>query len=1270
MQFISNGPDIPDELLQAHEEGRVVFFCGAGVSYPAGLPGFKGLVEDIYRLCGTDFTENEKEAFERGQYDATLDLLERRLPGQRVAVRRKLAEALVPSTDRADAIETQIALLRLGRSHEGALRLVTTNFDRTFHAAAEVTGQSFENYAAPMLPIPKNSRWDGLVFLHGLLSESADETSLNRLVVTSGDFGLAYLTERWAARFVSELFRNYEVCFVGYSINDPVLRYMRDALAADRMLGEITPKAWAFADYNEGQEGRKLIEWEAKGVTPILYMAKDDGRDHSLLHKTLKAWSETYRDGTQGKEAIIVKYALALPQNSSQQDNYVGRMIWALSDKSGLPAKRFANFNPAPSLDWLFKCLDRPRFSHQDLVRLGVRSNIEGEEECFSLVSRPAPYDRTPLMQMVSNGANETGFDNVMHHLACWLVRYLDDPDIIVWIRNRGGHIHSRFKILIENQIDKIHELQAQGSESELDAIRDDSPKGIPRPFMRVIWRILLSGKIRSPMYRSDLFRWKSRFSRDGMTKSLRLELRELLAPKIDFKKPFRWKTDLIEDDDAESVKDLVDWELVLDCNHVHSALEGFKSEEWDSSLPDLLPDFEMLVRDALDLQSELGGASEHHDLSFWHLPSISPHWQNRHFKDWVSLIELLRDSWLAILNKDINKAKSVALSWFDIPYPTFKRMALFAASHDGCVDAKTWTEWLISDRARWMWSNETGREVCRLLVLQGKELDEISQNLLEVAILEGPPREMYSQDISEDHFNEIANRSTWLHLKKLQSSGASLGCNAEHRLSEIEQAYPGWRLTDSEREEFSHWMSGTGDPDYEATSDVDLAPRTRAELSQWLSKSPSDKHPMRDDTWQEVCRSRFYHSVCALNDLARKNNWPKERWREAFQVWSEESMLTRSWRCVPNLVENFPDEVLQDIAFSVAWWLKEVSGGIEKGESSFIRLCFKIINLPLEAGTGMLRNGQPINDPVMEAINHPVGIVAEALMRLSFRDSPKDNDLIPSEIKDILTVLCDPGVGRFRHARNVMASRLVALYRIDKEWVNDNLIKYFDWGNEEASLMWEGFLRSPRLFEPLMVEIKKDLLDCSQHYSDLGEHRNTYAAFLTYAALNSIEGFSATDFRAALNSLPQEGLQASAQAFLQALDGSADQREEFWENRVLPFWNDVWPKNLSLVTPKISESLSRLAISAREKFPEALDVVADWLCPFENADFIVHLLLESPLCERFPESSLRLLASIVDRPGWALNKLGECLDRIVRSWPEAAGNPDYRRLLEYSRQN
>ncbi len=302
MQFITHGPDIPDTLLQAHEEGRVVFFCGAGISYPAGLPGFEGLVEEIYRLSGTTFSDIEREAFERGQFDATLDLLERRLPGQRLAVRRALSQALKPKLRRKGSTETHAALLKLARSRDGALRLVTTNFDRVFHSAAKRTNQAFHSYAAPMLPIPKNSRWNGVVYLHGLMPSKVDDTSLNRLVVTSGDFGLAYLTERWAARFVSELFRNYEVCFVGYSINDPVLRYMMDALAADRMLGEVTPQAWALGDCEPGQEHSKTIEWEAKGVKPILYNVPTGSHDHSALHQTLHAWADTYRDGVQGKK--------------------------------------------------------------------------------------------------------------------------------------------------------------------------------------------------------------------------------------------------------------------------------------------------------------------------------------------------------------------------------------------------------------------------------------------------------------------------------------------------------------------------------------------------------------------------------------------------------------------------------------------------------------------------------------------------------------------------------------------------------------------------------------------------------------------------------------------------------------------------------------------------------------------------------------------------------------------------------------------------------
>jgi hypothetical protein len=42
----------------------VVFFCAAGVSYPADLPGSKGLVDEIYRRNGTVPSDIERAALD------------------------------------------------------------------------------------------------------------------------------------------------------------------------------------------------------------------------------------------------------------------------------------------------------------------------------------------------------------------------------------------------------------------------------------------------------------------------------------------------------------------------------------------------------------------------------------------------------------------------------------------------------------------------------------------------------------------------------------------------------------------------------------------------------------------------------------------------------------------------------------------------------------------------------------------------------------------------------------------------------------------------------------------------------------------------------------------------------------------------------------------------------------------------------------------------------------------------------------------------------
>jgi len=52
MRFFSDGPNIPEQLLEDRDNGNVVFFCGAGISQPAGLPGFARLAEQVVEELG------------------------------------------------------------------------------------------------------------------------------------------------------------------------------------------------------------------------------------------------------------------------------------------------------------------------------------------------------------------------------------------------------------------------------------------------------------------------------------------------------------------------------------------------------------------------------------------------------------------------------------------------------------------------------------------------------------------------------------------------------------------------------------------------------------------------------------------------------------------------------------------------------------------------------------------------------------------------------------------------------------------------------------------------------------------------------------------------------------------------------------------------------------------------------------------------------------------------------------------------------------------
>ncbi len=1266
MQFIANGPDLPEALLRAHEEGQVVFFCGAGISYAADLPGFQGLVDDIYNRVGTYLLPIEQEAYDRNQFDATLGLLERRHPGQRLAVRTALKNALQPKLHRKGATDSHKALLQLARNREGSLRLVTTNFDRIFERVAKNTRQSINSYAAPMLPISKNSRWDGLVYLHGLLPERNDESALNRLVLTSGDFGLAYLTERWAARFVSELFLNYVVCFVGYSIDDPVLRYMMDALAADRMLGELTPQAYALGDCIQGQEAKKTIEWEAKGVKPILYEVLAGSNKHSALHRTLKAWAETYRDGILGKERIVVDYAVARPSASTQQDDFVGRMLWALSHKSAMPANRFAEFNPVPPLEWLEVFFDN-RYQHRDLNWFGVPPlSKEDEKLQFSLILRPTPYTHSPWMSLVSGDATEIQWDKVMFQLARWLIRHLNDPALVIWLTQHGNQLNSQFKRLIEDELNRFAQMEQEGKTTELAEIRSNAPNAIPGRLMQTLWQLLLSGRMKSSLHNLDLYRWTARLKLNGLTTPLRMELREILAPKVVLKKLFLSAESDEGADAPELLRQLVDWELELAAEDVHLSIQDLvETEHWRNALPILLNDFQQLLHDMLDLRRELGGTDDSSDQSSWDMPSISPHWQNRNYQEWITLIELLRDAWIAILRVNVERATRIAQSWFSESYSTFKRLALFAASQDNCIAGNHWVAWLVDDDALWLWSSETKRETMRLMVLQSAQLPLKARGRLETAILDGPPRTKYHDDIEPERLQYHKDNEVWLHLAKLQEGGSRLGAAAMRRFNDLSAANPGWELAKNESDEFSHWMSGTGDPDYEDQRRIDIAPRKRRELVSWLKQPPPSRNLFYENTWHDTCRTRFFHSFFALCDLAQEEIWPEKHWRQAFQVWSEEGQILRSWKYIAPLVKKMPDGVLQEIGHSFTSWLEIVSKSIDQHHTILLDLCTRLMSLQHQ-------DHVTTGEPVTQAINHPIGHVTQTLLNLWIGRRPNDNDKLPEDIEPFYTQLCDTGVEEFRHGRVLLASRLIPLFRVDRTWTEAHLLPLFDWETDpvEARAAWEGFFWSPRLYIPLLIALKTQLLSTVHHYGELGKRGRKFARFLTYAALNQVEGYSSEDFQSAFGTLTQEGLQESARALVQALEGAGDDLENYWKNRVQPFWQKIWPKSNELVSDKITESLLSLCIAARDEFPDALATIQDWLHPIKSTRYVVRRLYSSGLSERFPKQALEFLSKIINDQPWPSPQLEDCLAAIVKAKPDLEQDTQYQRLIQYLRSH
>jgi hypothetical protein len=330
-RVIPLGPDlpaVPERLLLAHARGEILFIAGAGISQPSGLPDFRKLVLNVYGrldaavhavICRipqtahnqwpfdrsglTDEQAAEVQRFINGDYDVVLGMLERRMDGQshgqsrvRLAVANELrtptdvtpdpCNPSGPGNSTVGPAPIHRALMRLADRGE-AVTIVTTNFDLLLEDAARKSRSAVQTYALGGIPRPgRRDDFTGVLHVHGVLERNPAKTS--DLILTDQDFGEFYTRRGSVPDFIYDAARLFNLVLVGYSANDPPMRYLLHAIDADVKRFPDIKERFIFVGTDGTPDPISLADWRNRGLTPIPY---DSANSHAALLQTLERWA-------------------------------------------------------------------------------------------------------------------------------------------------------------------------------------------------------------------------------------------------------------------------------------------------------------------------------------------------------------------------------------------------------------------------------------------------------------------------------------------------------------------------------------------------------------------------------------------------------------------------------------------------------------------------------------------------------------------------------------------------------------------------------------------------------------------------------------------------------------------------------------------------------------------------------------------------------------------------------------------------------------------
>ena len=1182
LSFSNDGPDFPGDLVDALLAGNVIFLCGTGVSAPQ-MPSFRRLVEDTYSKIGVAMTDSEEHSFDQSRFEEVLGSLSRRLSDPD-AVAATVSDLLaVPDDPELDQHRT---ILRLSRATDNRVSVVTTNFDTLLErAVAKFTGEDIASFAGQSIPAPGTSAFSGIIHIHGRLADRTLGLESTPLVLSSADYGDAYMRSGWVSRFLFDLARCKTIVLVGYSASDAPVRYFLNVLEADRMRFPDLKPVYAFDAYEHDPEEASTA-WGTLAVTPLPYR-KASSHDHSLLWCDLAALAE-----------VVDR---PIPWQSEQATNILNQTV------------ANADTKVREKVRWLFG-------RKHDLWSVAIKP-----------ISDPKWFDVFEEEHLWSP-------KDAIFVIAAWIARDFEDRARLECASEWQRRLGSSFTAAVERQL--------------------LSHNNVDRTWLRM-WRLVCG--IDPPII--DL--WKeiniaTRRLKSDVTVYGDLERAvRLLAPSLVLEKQLA----IERQQRIQPIKRLSDvfWtRMIIPDSHsnIQELIDTLCKQKHALRTLDLAT---AQLRSTLYLEADLELITEEHDYNDFTVPSIEPHTQNRHRDGVNHLVRLLVELLPAAVAMDRERTRDVIFSWKSLPGRIGLRLCLHAMRNTAIFNADEAMSTILTASDVDFWLNK--REVPLLLKDRAGVASPKLTSQVEDRIIYGA-RKFYESHFKvgpeEVDWREHArDNRVWLHLTMLQKAGV-LSPTGTTELLAIRKRRIYLDRTVEDRDFFGSYVFGAravaGDP----VPIAEAAGDDRLRVASELRRAPEPEQRLG---WSAYCRNdpQGAFDVLAKGDLSSANGALWNDFLIGIGFGHEASKPARDDLAVKSFdhLADDSDESLRPMAFGLASLLLH---GPRQRIADVDRWLRRLWNISTQLQSSL---GHSTN--VFElAIQEVEGKITHTL--LLEIDARKQNEKSPTATQLELLSDISRHVGiSGRLGRTILAYHLSFVISVS-QGVVDFLKDRIEAADEEGKILRAAMLSNRRsLITPEVTrKLRDEVLKGAIESKAVGDAADNVAANILRPALPvpGDWGLAASDVARVLRSASQNIRIAALEVLRKWISNENTNSELFWRDKLVLFFENVWPKEREFLDVSLTDSFIGLVIEAGDEFPAALKRLRPYMVPFDGGSHRLHFISSSQAPEKFPDDVLSLLWKVCGRDSrGTFYMLSDIIDRLTKADPRLEVDRRLQRL-------